>query len=133
MGEQYEFVVFHDPPESIVQAMGETHFSLYAPASQSLRRLPAARPVAVHPYLLACSHAVSFLVTGLSKLPALGVMAPQIKKSDDERRAEIQFGFMPYNRKMFGGARHVGSDRGVGGSNLMCEPGRLIIPSSMAP
>jgi hypothetical protein len=34
MGEQYAFVVFHDPPESMVQAMGEAHFPPFASASQ---------------------------------------------------------------------------------------------------
>lgn len=43
------------------------------------------------------------LSSGITKLPALGIMAPQVKMHQDEQRAEIQFGFMPYNRKMFGG------------------------------
>jgi hypothetical protein len=51
-------------------------------------------------------------------------MAPQIKKSDDERRAEIQFGFMPYNRKMFGGARATLSDKEAGEG---AEEGALVV------
>lgn len=85
MGHQYSFVVYENPPDKLINSFSKSCVS----HGRSVW-FDTLSPCSVSP-------------SEIEKLPALGIMTPQLVPGKNGGETGVQIAFMPYQRKMFGG------------------------------